>query len=578
MVNKKVSGFLSQALETFSNLDVINYRLVTFIFATRILIFVEFEQITIGDTNFLLQAFIEAGMLCTFMHVLRWWIAWRGNLPTKRTSALLVFFWLAGSIQIALHLTDGLRVQTNEIVTSIGLTTASYVIFLAYSQIELISAKFHSAKYFLESLESKIDSLQGSINSQIDKTLDDMRAQTIEAFAENFAQLKSTSDQKRELLRLESMLANFQNEIVRPISRRFTSELVELEDRASYSGVRNPLAFPEKFSIPSGISIPFMAFMQILFVLGQVAVYGSTAIPAAIVTCLVEMSLLFLIRYVVPKKPVASWFALSVILSISFIASLISTVIIRATSLGNGFPPSSFLHNYFANVQLSPLVYLGIAYTFMIRQNLANLRNEKVELEQEFRQEEQRFTQRISVIRKRWAYFLHGTIQSALNAALMRLQASDQSPEAWRNFEKEISDTENLIYTYQEENINPVKYIDSLKQMWAGVVNIEFHTEPFTLTILASDQTAAYALAKVWRETVSNAVRHGQAKNIWVSLDLDGEYLVTVISNDGNPISGASSGSMGTLILDDLTTEWWFDQPPNRSGLVEVHCRLIFTR
>ena len=107
------------------------------------------------------------------------------------------------------------------------------------------------------------------------------------------------------------------------------------------------------------------------------------------------------------------------------------------------------------------------------------------------------------------------------------------------------------------------------------MVEIEFDQGNVDFASIVSDQNASFALVEIWRECVSNAVRHGLASKVSISLHQENGYITSVIANNGLQPDKSISRSLGSTILDDLSTEWWFDLPPNKSQLVEVHCKVI---
>jgi nitrate/nitrite-specific signal transduction histidine kinase len=87
-----------------------------------------------------------------------------------------------------------------------------------------------------------------------------------------------------------------------------------------------------------------------------------------------------------------------------------------------------------------------------------------------------------------------------------------------------------------------------LTQLWAGYLNIEV-TNKFAGNDLSQQTTAS--VVQVVSEAVSNAVRHGLARNIRISVepgDPTGSHLVVTVQDDGlGPRSGKSG--LGTELF-----------------------------
>jgi glucose-6-phosphate-specific signal transduction histidine kinase len=62
---------------------------------------------------------------------------------------------------------------------------------------------------------------------------------------------------------------------------------------------------------------------------------------------------------------------------------------------------------------------------------------------------------------------------------------------------------------------------------------------------------------EICKEAVSNAVRHGEAKNITISIDRSAdELLVIEAADNGRGIESDAIPGVGSRMLDDLSVDW----------------------
>jgi two-component sensor histidine kinase len=71
-------------------------------------------------------------------------------------------------------------------------------------------------------------------------------------------------------------------------------------------------------------------------------------------------------------------------------------------------------------------------------------------------------------------------------------------------------------------------------------------------TALDSQQSLARSTVEVLREAITNAIKHGKAKNIRVSITKNGQLLDLIVDNDGLEVVAGQQG-LGTSVISDLT-------------------------
>jgi two-component sensor histidine kinase len=168
------------------------------------------------------------------------------------------------------------------------------------------------------------------------------------------------------------------------------------------------------------------------------------------------------------------------------------------------------------------------------------------------------FEQQLWLGRRAWQFVVHGTVQSALTAALTRLQASPDPEQYVLNRVGE--DLERARAALTAAPVRKIDLADSLNQMqatWRGICEIKVSITDRAGRSLQKNNDACMCVNEIVKETVSNAVRHGEAKRISVEIDrVDDFELSILVSNDGLPLSAQKRLGVGSRLIEELTTDW----------------------
>lgn len=571
-MQKQIKWFV----DLFSNDRTFNYKLVVQIFIFQNILNLQFglHQSSIAEYIGMLSVETITNFLIIFLYKKR------SQRLISKPKILENFAWLLilslanafVSIQIQMVLTGNLiQDLTTQLITTIMLF---FFIFMFYSQIMLTSANYFEQKKYLENIEPRIKELKERAELQLDNQLKQMRSETKTFFQKSFDEISASASGNQEISHIEQLVNQFQNEKIRPLSLKLSRELSELKKSTPDASKINPFTLPPSFKFSNAYNLWVLGSLSIIFLFGQLVVLGGEAVKAGFIYASLELLFLALIKSNTKKLIIQTKLGLLIATLSSFIASFICTYLVASFGLYE-YLNNNFWQSYWINVQLSPVVYFGIAYSGVVRENLTGLVKSTENLQLELKHEEEKLSQNIAVIQKRWSYFLHGTVQSALIAALTRLQLGYHSQEAWKNFVKNLAEIENSINSYKEEDLDIQTVISDLQEIWQGVIEIEFNKSFTDGNISKLNQNTIFALREIWRECVSNAVRHGLANKVNISLVVTDTDLRTVIANNGISPDPKMRPSLGSSLLDDLTVEWWIEAPPNKSKMVEIHCKLV---
>ena len=170
--------------------------------------------------------------------------------------------------------------------------------------------------------------------------------------------------------------------------------------------------------------------------------------------------------------------------------------------------------------------------------------------------------------RKALSRALHGPVQSAATAAALRLDAAVRSGTATPELVEEVRATLMREIDVLDGAAQPPLPVDELLERlagtWAGVCSVHLDIDQAGIRALAQDAVLRSAAHEIMTEAVSNAVRHGKAQevDITVSLAADApDVLDLVVVDDGHGEIRPSTG-LGTQILDQCALHWSLDQMP----------------
>jgi nitrate/nitrite-specific signal transduction histidine kinase len=96
-----------------------------------------------------------------------------------------------------------------------------------------------------------------------------------------------------------------------------------------------------------------------------------------------------------------------------------------------------------------------------------------------------------------------------------------------------------------------------MQATWRGICDIKISITDRAGRSLQKNNDACICVNEILKEAVSNAVRHGDAKNVSVQIDrLDDFELAILVSNDGLPLSAQKRLGVGSRLIEELTTDW----------------------
>jgi signal transduction histidine kinase len=182
-------------------------------------------------------------------------------------------------------------------------------------------------------------------------------------------------------------------------------------------------------------------------------------------------------------------------------------------------------------------------------------------------------------IRERVASIIHGQIQGRLSGIALALRLQDPIATDLEK-EEEISnllalvekELRSILQTVHHENeLTFVSGIEEIRREWESIVNIDVQIQ--LESEFNPSQNVIRNVRLALNEAISNAVRHGRAKNIEIVIKRykhTKENLHLSISNDGQPLADAREPGLGFRNLDATTADWKISNTESGQVCVEA--------
>lgn len=271
--------------------------------------------------------------------------------------------------------------------------------------------------------------------------------------------------------------------------------------------------------------------------------------------------------------------------SIGFISIGVASVI--ATALNMAIYDLTLDLNTYVWVVLVPVLLTnfvslgGAAYVTLIDRDRERLKLAMQRTNQALMLEMKLFEQQLWSDQKRWSYVLHGTVQATLTAAVTRLTYSaNPEIETIELVKRDLEKTRKAISSVPQLAVDLRQEFSDLKETWRGICSISFEISDGAWGLLKADETAKLCLNEIAKEAVSNACRHGAAKNVEIKIQVENMTTLKVsISNDGSPISKSGqlrslrSSGVGSRMLDELALDWQLSSN-SMTGLTNLNLTL----
>jgi hypothetical protein len=203
------------------------------------------------------------------------------------------------------------------------------------------------------------------------------------------------------------------------------------------------------------------------------------------------------------------------------------------------------------------VLVVGIGFTRMVDLERAGFEAQLGEFNEDLERELKWVDAQIWVIRRDWAYLLHGRVQSALTAALARIgYAPSVTAETIDLVHQDVDRARQALLEGIGQPFDLEASLREIAESWDGICELELAFEAKAISSVKSDIGLARSINEILREAISNGVRHGNATHIHIELFESDGVIELIASNNGSPVTSQSKLSVGTEMMNELALEW----------------------
>ena len=393
---------------------------------------------------------------------------------------------------------------------------------------------------------------QVDVAEQIREVRDDLQR---EASAMTSAELASTAE------RLHDLSAH----VVRPLSHQAAlpettpTSVPVMGKRRGYSTIFRDAVTVDPFRpgwtlallLPSILMTAVRGYGIVLGALGALWIAGMAALVLTVADKTLRRHLRFIPLFIRVILVVVVWF-------IAAAASAMPVAIAPTRQLGPADAWDVFGVPLFAYV---PVMCLGLAIAGAITQAWALDEDSRRSRIEALTWQAQRLHQQVWAERTRLGRFLHGSVQSALTSTALFIDSSVSRGDDPSTICRQAATRLGDLFTTTEAGVDPGAQVDvsdvltRIAQVWSRVANISIDIDSPAQRACALDSTAAESVVEVVRDGITNAIRHGGAQALQVTINVDAEEIVVVVVDDGSFTASTNMG-LGTSILDNTCASW----------------------
>jgi signal transduction histidine kinase len=144
----------------------------------------------------------------------------------------------------------------------------------------------------------------------------------------------------------------------------------------------------------------------------------------------------------------------------------------------------------------------------------------------------------------------------------MRLTAADRNRDSIDDARRRLEDALSAIASDQGHGASLDAALDDLRGLWHPIVHLSHDVTPTAQLRLAEDPGLSRCVIEICREATSNAIRHGSATVIDITIGIVGDLVEIRICDNGDGVSEGALAGLGTQMLDETCFRWELAQRP----------------
>ena len=438
-------------------------------------------------------------------------------------------------------------------ISTIGVT----MVMLAY--IVSLAREFSRNSERLRETNATLRATKKSVDAKIRTKREDVVGSVRAELEARLKALTGTSA-KQALNRIRETI----EEVVRPVSYELAKQVTDLSpadlkpesDRVIWRAVfadstSNQPFRPGVFSFWAGFATLCFAPLQWGFEIGVTLAFVASLVPFAALSAFATLWSRVLTN------------SGTLVRSLAFTAMLFTTGLLGSFAVTRVSGMETYVQQVlFPLAALWVLLGWGIALVPSLQTETARVLQSLNKSSEQLREELVRLNTAYRLQQQAIARALHGPIQDALSVASFKLSAAIQNKTATDQLVAElnakISSTIVLLDLDNEELPALEESLADLSEFWDGVAKIRWRLSPAAKKVVAEHPVTSATAIELIREACSNAVRHGRAAQIRVSVEVskDQSRLLINVSNDGALVTLTTQPGLGTKLMNELALSW----------------------
>jgi signal transduction histidine kinase len=388
----------------------------------------------------------------------------------------------------------------------------------------------------LQSQREQLEAAKTGFEKELARLMEAQRSRVRELVAPSVWELQKFLGAKTKSVQDAIFEIKALNErVVRPLSKEMSdpqsTQVAELMTSEFGTVSKRPSILPKTIAISESVNLGFFALVAVILGFNsQSAVLGIT-------------DALLLLAATIPMLVLAIWFFLRVLKGVQLKAGF--AVILSAlygAVVGYLVGTLTSLLGLTASDQFPVQSALFVAVNMLFTLGLGVASNEREKSLQELEQAVEelsilnsRLRQQVWLSRKTLAMELHGSIQATLQSVAARLSKLANPTD--KELAEAMQQVRGAFDRVDQEDYLSGKTLEQLLNelvlLWEGALDLQIILDPGAQSELEVDQAAARCVLEVCREAVTNAVKHGAAEQVRISIGKANGFIDIRAENDG---------------------------------------------
>jgi len=449
------------------------------------------------------------------------------------------------------------------IATILSILAISVAVFDAHSNlVRNLEARTIELETVRESMENRLQVADENLRTFAIQVI----SPRISQIDEQLAALKSGGDRGLAL----EQLRHYVDDELRPFSHQIARDSISSLDSNFSEQDMKRFQIPKQIIIANSLR-PFVStslFQLSLFSAAQRSMTVVEALPVVLFTTLFFLFYFVLFQKIFAGRELSTWPGVIIGLTIFAIVGPLSLTI--SELLGLATPEHIKIAVIFVGLVFGAANF-GFTLLTSQRYEMATQLSEALK---ELASVVSILRQREWIARRRVSFVMHGSLQSSLNAAVLKLGANrNPSGEMIDQIRLEISQALDRIWQDRSEDYCFAKAQQEITNVWEGTVQVDWKLADGVSHVLNTNPTPAECLGEVVREAVSNASRHGGADLVEIKISIEDKRVLVTALDNGSSTNTEKTQGLGSELMSDVCSSWSLD--PNPGGGMALRAKLL---